>query len=92
MNKKKNIQSGKSEERANHKKDLSQVKLYIHRETSQSSDPSKIMNIVVGDVEEIDPTIDYETLMRRKRRVRNSPHYSKSLKVSHRNTKIKTLK
>mmetsp|Transcript_23282 Transcript_23282/g.20652 ORF Transcript_23282/g.20652 Transcript_23282/m.20652 type:complete len:213 (-) Transcript_23282:398-1036(-) len=48
------------------------------------------MDIILGDVDEVNPTIDYDILMS-KRRGKNQHTYTKSLNTTHRNSKLKTL-
>lgn len=73
------------------RKDYSQNRVYIHRETSESSDPANIMNIIIGDVEKMNPTIDYDTLMERSKDIK-AKQFSKLLNTTQRFINIKKLK
>ena len=83
------ISQAKSEDKYSNRKNLPHVRLYNHRETSDSSNPLPVMNIVVGEINEINPTINYETLMQKERKSQKVNENSKSVNITQRNNKLK---
>ncbi|CAI2360047.1 unnamed protein product [Moneuplotes crassus] len=72
-------------------KDYSQQRVYIHRETSETSDPANTMNIIIEDVEKMNPTVDYDTLMGKSKDIKTK-QFSKLLNTTQKFVNIKKLK